>query len=301
VQDQRVFRGQEIEAADFVTSVDDVTETTVTFVKDPDLDSEGTQEVSILVTDAGENVTKATAQLEVVVDNTAPTIEGVQELTTTVGGTISYKKGITVTDDMDDDVELSIDNSAVDLDTEGDYTVTYTATDHAGNQTTATTTVHVETPTIETATEDTINAAADAILASILTDGMSQYEQAEAIYWWCHEKIAYVDGTPKTNYVQGAYRGLIYRKGDCYTYAMTAKCLLTRAGITNMDIERIPSGNLMHYWNLIDIGDGWYHFDTCRRADGTTFFYKTDAEIKAYSDKHNGTHNYDRSKYPTIN
>jgi hypothetical protein len=68
-----------------------------------------------------------------------------------------------------------------------------------------------------------------------------------------------------------------------------------------MDIERIPEGDSMHYWNLIDIGDGWYHFDTTRRADGTTFFYWTDAQIKEYSDAHNGTHNYDRSKYPTIN
>jgi hypothetical protein len=301
VQDQTIFLGQKVEAEDFIKEIDDVTNTTVAFGKEPDYDSEGTEEVTILVTDEGENVTESTAHLEVVADTTPPVIEGVQELTTTVGGSISYKKGIKVTDDLDEDVELSIDNSEVDLNTAGDYTVTYTAVDHAGNQTTVTTTVHVETPSVETATEDTINAAADEILASILTDGMSQYEQAEAIYWWCHDKIAYVDGTPKVNYVQGAYRGLVDRRGDCYTYAMTAKCLLTRAGIKNMDIERIPSGNSMHYWNLIDIGEGWYHYDTCRRADGTTFFYKTDAEIKAYSDAHNGTHNYDRSKYPTIN
>ena len=56
----------------------------------------------------------------------------------------------------------------------------------------------------------------------------------------------------------------------------------------------------MHYWNLIDIGEGWHHFDTCRRVDGSTFFYKTDAELMAYSNSHDGTHNYDRSRYPDI-
>ncbi len=81
---------------------------------------------------------------------------------------------------------------------------------------------------------------------------------------------------------------------------MTAKCLLTRAGIKNMDIEKIPTPTTMHYWNLIDIGEGWHHFDTCRRVDGSTFFYKTDAELMAYSNSHDGTHNYDRSRYPDI-
>ena len=144
-----------------------------------------------------------------------------------------------------------------------------------------------------------LNAEADKILATIINDSMSQYEKAKAIFNWCHNQIGYYDGTPKTNWVQGAYRGLVNRRGDCYVYAMTAKCLLTRAGIKNMDIEKIPS-KTRHYWNLIDLGEGWYHFDTCRRSDGSTFFYVTDAKLMAYSNAHHGSHNYDPSKYPHI-
>ena len=100
--------------------------------------------------------------------------------------------------------------------------------------------------------------------------------------------------------MEGAYQGILEREGDCYTYAMTEKCLLSRAGIKNMDIEKIKKNNSMHFWNLIDIGERWYHFDSTRRADGATFFYLTDEKLMKYSKAHNGTHNYDRELYPKI-
>ena len=296
-----IFSGEEVSTEDFIAQISDVTATTVAFAGEVDTDTAGETSVELVVEDEGKNVTRVTAALTVCVDEEPPVITGVTELRTTQGGTISYKKGVEVTDNLDADVKLEIDNSQVNLDVAGTYDVIYTATDSAGNSTSVTTQVIVERPSIENVTQESVNQVADELLASILTDDMSQYEKAQKIYWWCHDNIAYVDGTPKENPVKGAYRGLVNRRGDCYTYAMTAKILLTQAGISNMDIERIPSGNSMHYWNLVDIGEGWYHFDTCRRADGSTFFYKTDAEIKAYSDAHNGTHNYDRSLYPTIN
>ena len=155
-------------------------------------------------------------------------------------------------------------------------------------------------------TEELVNAEADKLLAAITDPSMSQYEICRAIYNWCNKKIAYQDGAPKTNWVVGAYCGLVERRGDCFTFAMTSKCLLTRAGITNMDIQRVRIGNSMHFWNLVDIGEGWHHFDTCRRGDGATFFYLTDAELMAYSEAHIsstyplGTHFYDRTLYPEI-
>ena len=91
-------------------------------------------------------------------------------------------------------------------------------------------------------TEETVNAEADKVLASITNPDMTQYEILKAIYEWCHSQIAFVDEAPKDDWVTGAYYGLILRKGDCFAYAMTAKCLLTRAGIPNMDIQRIPHG-----------------------------------------------------------
>lgn len=311
-KDRSVMLGEAFEAGDFVESVSDVTDYTVCYEEEPDVQGAGTYEIALNVTDEGGNVTRAEARLEVIEDVTPPVIEGVREITINVGDSVSYKKNVTVTDDYDDDVRLEIDNSQVDTDTPGKYQVIYRAADRAGNETTVVTTLHVREEAAElpagvpAITEETVNAAADEILASITDSSMSQYEVLKAIYDWCHSKIAYADGASKSDWVQGAYDGLISRKGDCYTYAMTAKCLLTRAGITNMDIERVKVGDSSHYWNLVDIGEGWHHFDTCRRADGSTFFYLTDAELMEYSDAHtgsrypNGTHYYDRTLYPEI-
>ncbi len=295
------FVGGSVGPEEFIAEIADKTETTVRFQETPDFSTDGNHRVVLEVTDEGGNVTRAEAVLEVVRDTEPPVISGVAEITMTAGASVSYKKGITVTDNVDSEPEFTVDTSAVDTSKPGDYTVVYRAADAAGNEATASTILHVKPVTLETVTEEIINGKADELLATLLTDNMTQYEQAKAIYWWCHDNIAYSDHTPKTDWIQGAYRGIVDRKGDCFTYASTAKCLLTRAGITNMDIEKIwKEGISHHYWNIIDIGEGWHHFDTCRRKDGSTFFYKTDAELMEYSDSHKGSHNYDRSLYPEI-
>ena len=312
-KDREIMLGEPFEVDDFVEHVSDITSCEVSWETEPVITAGGVYTVVLEAVDEGGNRTRSEAGLTVVEDTTAPVIEGVQELTAGVGKSVSYKRGITVTDDHDEDVTLEIDNSRVDLDTPGDYEVVYSATDKAGNKTEISTILHViEEPMVGAdgeeivVTEEMVNAQADKILAEITDSSMSQYEVIQAIYNWCNKKIAYLDGVPKTNWVMGAYEGLIERRGDCFTFAMSSKCLLNRAGITNMDIERVRVGDSMHFWNLVDIGEGWHHFDTCRRGDGATFFYLTDAELMAYSEAHisakypNGTHYYDRSLYPEI-
>lgn len=296
-QDMVVYSGNPIEPEMFLKEVQDVTETTARFQTVPDGTVAGVTTVILEVVDAGGNVTAVPAKLEVIRDTVAPQITGVKELTISAGDSVSYKKGVTVTDDHDPAPQLTVDASAANTNVIGDYTIVYTAADAQGNETTVSTTLHVKRPAIESVTEEIVNAEADQLLSKILDDSMTEYEKAEAIYWWCHDKIAYSDGAPKVNWMQGAYQGIVMRKGDCYTYASTAKCLLTRAGIKNQDIERIRVGDSMHFWNIIDIGEGWRHFDTTRRVGGATFFYKTDAELMEYSNSHNGTHNYDRTIY----
>lgn len=299
VRNQRVYVGEQAEPDDFIDSIADMTETTAVFAEPPDFSTEGSRKVRLWITDQGGNRTVAEANAEVIRDTEAPVISGVEELTIAAGETVSYKRNVTVADDCDDDVALTVDNSAVNLTQEGDYPVTYIAVDEAGNETREETVLHVTTPAAETATEEYINGVADKLLAEITTEDMSLYEKAKKIYYWVHDSIAYYDGTPKTNWIQGAFHGLVERRGDCFVYAMTSKVLLTRAGIANMDIEKIPTSR-RHYWNLIDIGEGWHHFDATRRKDGHTFFYLTDEELMTYSRAHYGSHNYDPSLYPEI-
>ena len=308
-KDKVIMLDEELRAEDFVESVSDATACDVFWQEKPVIQSAGVYNIVLAARDEGGNITEAKVQLTVLQDVTPPTIEGVTELTITVGESVSYKKNVTVTEDYDDAVQLVVDNSEVDIDTPGDYTVWYRATDKYGNKAEVSTILHVKKPVVVdqvVVTEEMMNAEADKILASITDPSMSQYEILEAIYNWCNKKISYTDETPKTDWVIGAYYGIVKRKGDCFAYAMSSKCLLTRAGITNMDIERIRYGNGMHFWNLVDIGEGWHHFDACRHPNNEVILYMTDAELMEYSARHigrefpNGSHYYDRSLYPEI-
>lgn len=226
-----------------------------------------------------------------------PVITGVQELTVVVGSNVSYKRNVTATDNQDGEVELTVDTGSVDLNTVGDYPIIYRAKDKAGNRTEVVTTIHVVME--DGSTGGLVDAEADQLLEELGIQDMTPYEAARAIYDWVHSQIAYVDSGVRDNGITGAYQGLVERKGDCYTYASTAQCLLSRAGIENQMIEKIPS-ETEHYWNLINLGDGWYHFDATRRSDGSTFFYVTNAELMAYSDAHNNSHRYNPENYPQI-
>ena len=73
---------------------------------------------------------------------------------------------------------------------------------------------------------------------------MSQREKARAIYDWTRAHIKYVnDYENNTDWVRAAYDGIKNAKGDCYAFFGTAKALLTRAGIDNLDIVKKGGGH----------------------------------------------------------
>ena len=286
---------------DFVAQASDITNITYSFEETPDFTREGTQTVSISATDEGGNKTTKQAELTLAADKEPPVISGANNRTVYIGDSISYKQNVSVTDNCMEGLELYVDSAAVNLKAEGTYPVTYRAVDHAGNTSEVTVNITVKSRIYA---ENEIYALADEVLGRIITDNMSQKDKAYAIFKWVDSHVGYVDSSEKGDWLKAAFEGLVYNRGDCYVYASVSKALLTRAGIKNMDIERIPSGDTLHYWNLVDIDDGWgwYHFDTCpRRPDYPTIFLWTDSQIKQYSDSHWNSHNYDRSKYPKIN
>lgn len=285
------------EPEDFVVSIDDVTEVKVSFVKEPDLSYVGEQEVQIRFVDEGENEVVETARLTLQEDTEAPVITRAEDLNVIIGNTVSYKKNIVVEDNCPEGLELKVDSNAVNLTQAGEYPVIYTATDYAGNSTSVTVTVTVRPRVYD---PNVVNAMADAVLANILTEGMTPVEKARAIFNYVTRHISYISDSDKSNPIRAAYEGLNDKKGDCYVYASTAKVLLTRAGITNMDIAKIPAKTL-HYWNLVDLGEGWFHFDTTPRTDHPTIFMWTDAQMMDYSVRHNNSHNYDHDSYPAVN
>ena len=234
-------------------------------------------------------------------DTQPPVISGVKDLTVAVGESLSYRTGVTVTDNVDETVRLQVDSSGVNLSEPGEYQALYWAEDAAGNRAEVPVTVTVvaavtvddadtgatedvvESGNVEI-TQDGVNELADEILAEVTTPGMSQREKALAIYNYVHNHIRYVGTSDKSSWLVGAYVGFTRGSGDCYNYFACSKALLTRAGIPNVDLTRV-GGNSRHYWQLVDVGSGYYHFDACPHPNSYPLysFLLTEEEVKAYT------------------
>ncbi|MBR0378623.1 MAG: transglutaminase domain-containing protein, partial [Lachnospiraceae bacterium] len=231
-----------------------------------------------------------------VVDTKAPVFVAYENFTTYLGESIRYKSHVDVTDNSGD-YKLEVDTSKVDPSSEGEYEVTYTAKDASGNSSSV---MVIVTITEKSVDEQELFDQVDAILDGLITDDMSAKDKAYAIFQYVQNQMGFTNDSVKGDYVKSALRALTWGNGDCYVYFSLAKVMLTRAGIPNMDIERIPDGDEMHYWNLIDIGDGngWYHFDCTPFEPYYVGFLMTVSEAMSHNSF--GQYNYDHSKYPKI-
>ncbi len=142
-----------------------------------------------------------------------------------------------------------------------------------------------------------VDAMADAVLAGIVNDSMTQRQKAEAVYAWIRGSFRYSGHSATRDWVQEAYQGIRRRHGDCYTYFAVSQELLTRCGIPCIEVIRYTDND--HYWNLVQLEDGsWYHFDTTPRRAGGYFCLWTDAQMLDYSARHGNSFAFDRSLYP---
>lgn len=283
---------------DFVAKAYDMTSLTYTYAEGhgPTV-QDGTQEVVIVATDAAGNSVEKKAKLTMVEDTEPPVIGGTNDLLVIAGKSISYRSNITVKDNIDEHVELQVITDGVDLNTPGTYKVVYVAEDSAGNR--AEKEVKL-TVTEMTYTPEQVDALAKQVVGQIISPGMGGQQKLRAIYDWVRRNVAYSNDADKSNWQQAAYQGLQFHKGDCYVFACVSKALLNAAGISNMDIQMTPRGDDRHYWNLVNIGAGWYHFDTTPRAVAADFCYVTDDYLMNYSANNGDTHDYDHSLYPQV-
>lgn len=151
--------------------------------------------------------------------------------------------------------------------------------------------------------EEKLDAQVQKVLDSIITDGMTKLEQAKAVWSFTKNGISYTGSSDKSDWISGAYTGLTARRGDCFTYYAVSRALLTALGIDNLEVRRV-GGVSSHYWNLVNCGDGWYHFDATPRSGKMPYFVSfmfTDEEAAAYTAKVGGGREYyafDGSLYP---
>ena len=116
----------------------------VTTVGSVDSDTAGTYILSYSATDSDGNVSRTLTRSVTVADTTAPTITLIGESVVEVELDTSYEDaGATATDAVDGSVEV-VTTGSVDTGAAATYTLTYTATDTAGNSSTATRTVEVK-------------------------------------------------------------------------------------------------------------------------------------------------------------
>ena len=275
----------------------------------PKFTAGGTYQVSVSATDVYGNTTIFQVPFNMIDDHTPPVIKGVHDLTLEGNpDQLNFYAGVTVTDDIDPEPVIKVDESQVNYTKSGTYDLIYKAMDKAGNISTAKCKL-----TIKMSEEEEEEAASNSntdtgtyyvgdgdpyALADSIVSGLirgNDVETARAIFNWVHDNLWFrlLSGTP--NYEDAAYRGFTRHSGDCFVYYSCCKMLLDAAGIPNMRIERYPqyNGNI-HYWLLVKLNGEWYHCDATEGYNDHpgVWFMCTDEEI---NDKY---HQFDGSLYP---
>ena len=232
-------------------------------------------------------------------DYEPPVLTGVVNRQFYVGEGISYLKGVTAIDAVDGEVEIIVDRSKVDPKTPGEYEVTYTARDKAGNETSMTAIITLSEVKV---TEEQLDEAAEQVLAEITTEDMTMEEKAWEIYKYVNTHVRYWDSSDKKDWRAEAYRGITEGWGEGFTYCSVSQILLTKIGAEILPVERM-GGVSRHYWHIINLGGGWYHFDACIHIPKFVSFMRTDAELDAFAATQRPGYNYytyDKTKYPEV-
>lgn len=264
-----------LEAKSFVSDIIDATDVEVSFVSEPDFDLEGSQNVDLLLKDAGGNELRLSTTLTLIPDTEPPVLYNVRDRFAYVDGNVFYLEDILAEDNADKDVQIEVQKPFVNPHEEGQYSVTYIASDKAGNKTEKTC---IFTFIPQVVSDEKLEALRNEIYAKIFTEGMTPAQQARAIFDYLYSHIVYNNSSDKRDWKAEAYRGLTQGKGDCFTFYSASYLLLSGIDCELMSVRRI-GGSSEHFWCYVNLGNGWYHFDTCNvgaGAGGYCFMRTTD-------------------------
>ena len=264
-----------------VDQIFDHSAVTVHYAELPEMITIGMKEVILVLTDEFGNQTQVSAVIEVVPAEKGPHFEGLDELHIQVGGTISYKTGVSATDPQDGELIFSVEAGDVDNKTVGTYTAYYLATDSNGN------TLRVpRTIVIQDEAEAFVEQYAKTVIDKIITEDTTRDQIIYKIYRYTKDNIQFVGSSNKSSIVHAALGGIYPGKGDCYTYYAMNAVLLNTAGIENLEVARV-GGTSNHWWNLVLHDDGkYYRVDSCPKAiylDGQTYYKMTESDLDAYT------------------
>ena len=281
-------------AESFIVSGRDATGYTCAFEREPDWSLAGPQQAAILCTDGAGNVTRSAFTLSLRTDDQPPRILYVRDLNGYVGEAVRYLAEVRAEDNCDGEIPVSVDVSAVDIYRAGTYPVVYTARDEAGNVTQARCRITlVEARVSEAEFEAALNACYDAII----TPDMSLKEKGWTIFQYANQNIRYKASSDKKDWKYEAWRGITTGRGDCFTFCSVARALLEKAGAQVRVVTRFGGKkNTRHWWLLVDLGTGYYHFDAINVGPkGFECFMRTTNEVLKRS---RDFWSFDQSLYP---
>lgn len=280
VKNITTYLNDPIDPQAFIESIDDQTNVKVSISNKIDNTKEGKQTVELLFTDEGDNQTKLNATVTIKKDTQGPVIQTPQSFSVEKGGTISYKKDVTVTDNRDGEItNYNIDSSKVNLNKIGLYQVTYSAEDQLKNKTTKVVQVRVTSYDVEKVKKEA-DKYAQKILNKIVNDKMSKSQKLKAIYEYVRDSYTYVgehEGT-ETDFYLDALNGFKTYKGDCYVVNAMARYLLEKVDIETYGVK-ITTDKTNHISFMANIGDGWYHYCAFKKKSGLQIYKWTDAQI----------------------
>jgi hypothetical protein len=305
--------GEEVKPEDFVKNITDASDHLPILITyngaEPDIFGHD-QLIAIRLEDYYGNYSIIHTELSVEHNSIPPVIQGVEEIFVNVREPVPYMHGVTAFDDFGRDITelITVDSTDVNNNEVGTYAVRYMVVDFTGLSFEIETTVNVIN-----VTADFVNERVDGILEDIINDDMTQLQKVQAIFSWVRSNVSYapLDSTrPEASY-EGAYRAIRARRGNYFEFFSISEIMLTRAGVPNMTIDRIPGTPVRHRWNLVNPDDlGWHHFDSFPSPFGVgiqkAFFTDTQAEeftlqfATLEENPMNNYYTYDPALYPEI-
>ena len=282
-----------------VTNIKDITPVTVTWADKPDISAGGEYVAAAKLTDAAGNESLVNVPLSVTRDSVAPVISGYRDISIIKGETISYRTGVTVTDNYDKNPRLEIDTSNVKLDKPGDYEAVYRAIDYTGNKTEVTIKVKIKQKPKDYVEPKVVYDQAKKVLETLIEPGMNDMEKALQIVWWVRYNVRFNVRIKPKSWTEAAYNAFRERRGNCLSCASCVKAMLDVEGIENMFVTRWPYKVAKHYWNYVKIDGQWYHCDATWRQNYSSYFfmYTTKELLRFWHDGWNGFE-FDEKKYP---
>lgn len=279
-------------AAETVFTATDFSPVTFAWLTEPDWTKAGEQSVRVIAQDGEGNETELSDTVTVEDDVEPPVLYGVIDRIAYVGEPIAYLAEVYAEDAVDGKTEVTVE-SGVEADKAGTYEVTFITEDLSGNRASATCKYKLVSSTV---TEAEVHELAQEVIGKIITDDMVMAEKLKAVFDYTRGHVHYVGDSNKSDWRKEAARGFRTGRGDCFTFYSVSRALLDELGVEYMSVQR-QGGRTRHYWTIVNIGTGWYHFDTTvapHHKHKCFMWTNAQCKVKPYFWR------YNQSKYPEI-